>query len=209
MRASPALRREIERWAIEPLVSFLTVLTDYAAGGWTRPTFTTEVESRLADALDALEDFAPEDVATVANGWVLLVGTSSRDAMEASLPAVIRYLRDRAGALTSTEHVRWGLVLPIALYWTALARLSRGEADVGKRMVSEIAHWLASVPLPPNLVRMGDDKLADELARLRASVFSPAAVRQAFADRLLEDSADIGGLSTLLASTGYLSDTPV
>ncbi len=203
VRVSSVQRREIERWAVEPLVSCLSVLTQYADRGWMRPDFAAEVEARLSGDLAALGDVTTQEIRAVADGWTTLATARNDETSDGGLPPVLRYLRDQAHGLESMDHLRWGLLVPIALYWTALARRAEGEAGVGARLLAEMADWLASVPLPPNLLRLGG-LLADELCRLRASVFSPVEVRRAFAARLLNEGKGRADLLAVLAAAGYV-----
>jgi hypothetical protein len=226
MNASPALCQTITVLLVEPMLEFLRLLQEYAWGGWQDARFTGDVAISLERSLVRLQqqDFVGQwEVAQMADGIARLGCVSSgpqagpsrnRGTRPPSVPqdpgAIFDYINSLVFAPnSSTKYVKWGLVLPLKLYWAAMHTLQRKDANntaAAADFADRMANWLASVPIPPTLNYSSREALRIELDQLAKTVFTTPSTRRHFGARLLTalDGTVEYDLHKLLSAMAYL-----
>lgn len=204
MDASPQLRAQIRRILVEPLLDFLQIAEGYVRDGWRdNAAFEADVTTalRATRARFGTTQAMPWPAAEIHTGLeqlrerLLAVGPTPPPpravarALAGELHAVLEYLAwVILAARSPTATVRWALLMPLTLYWSALAQHETAEpapATAAAQLIEAIRAWLGSTPIPTELEYASARELRDDLELLMQVAFAPPGVRQQLGRRLL------------------------
>lgn len=225
MAASSTLRRYIRLGIVEPLLDYLGLFELYVRGAWTRPEW---YRHQVAIALEAssarLTDAGESAAAASSIRFALLQSLPVRgddgvhDPRSWPLPAVtdvpcaISYLG--LAVVTSgtpTWRLRWALLRPLVIYWTAAELWASGSARKDPAIdgfIGDVITWLLDFPARAEMRKLTPDALGRDLRIMRDFVYTDPRVRRRFATRLCKQD---GGQPekdwpTAFAAAGYLGD---
>jgi hypothetical protein len=225
MNASPPLKALILKLTVEPVLAFLILVEQYAKGGWQQRDFGNQIEQGLVGFLAQLRDIGldAEQVEFVFKETeqlkARLEGTLNiREAREphsawsngSDATMVFHYLTSVIEECSRTlEYVNWGLVTPLVLYWSAIAKLKAGEPEesgLENLLVKAIEDWLSMAPIPPAYSHIDQNAMLEDLVLLKGTLFARPSVRYKFGERLLDHfSNEVAyDLRATLESIGYL-----
>jgi hypothetical protein len=225
MQESELMRGLLAIVAVEPLLDFFSLLKAANAG-------PEEPQARVRDCQDHLEGFARrwqelgfgveearmicDVVEQLGARLAAQEGAPVRSAAPPEAPTdftpagLLDFLEQSVlTATTTTLHIRWTLLEPLALYWRGMLRLYQVEASApsaGQTLAEGIPEWLGRVPIPVEFARMPQTTARADLRSLSETLFRLPVARLLLGGRLRERfgrEVDYD-LDALLGDLGYL-----
>lgn len=191
MHASPQLRHLVAILTVEPLLDFFRVLELYARGGWRDQAFVIRVHGVLARCAEGFAGAGIDSEAILHTVAALRQRLSSgsglglRNIPHAPPGMEPEQVLDWMAACIeawapATRYVTWALLIPLELYWRAVASLDAAA------FLAAIDNWLGEAPIPTPAGLQGE-ALRTDLRRLAASVLTIPGVGERLEQRLLGD----------------------
>lgn len=225
MAGSPPFNALVRGLVVEPLLDVLSLAHLRLGGGADASRLRERAADQLAATSVGLAELGLDVPAIVAvarsarhtlerlaaptgGGDTRPPAPGALDTLEPS--GVIEYLGDVIAAMVPRRtYLAWGLAMPLATYWGALARLARGEAsaaELADELGAALDDWLGAVPLPPAFDRLADRELVEALSQLGDFVFTSQSARRHFGARLLArpTTRAPADLERVLRATGFL-----
>ena len=105
---------------------------------------------------------------------------------------VLSYVFDSIEASSPPNNwLEWAMMEPLAIYWSAIARLedsSSDDARIGEYLIDSIKIWLKQMPIPPIVTRLNEEELINELDN---RFFSDPLVRERLVHRILSEYGNL------------------
>jgi hypothetical protein len=216
MQQQPALREAVLWFVVRPTFHLLTVAEAYLAAETDTLALTSTVHEVLRGYVTgvagtrwpaaALRDAA--DDAMVAAG-MLASGAAPSPRPDLSTPPA-HLFSNIAREILSVNGPRpvafaWGFE-GLAAFLHSASQLSDGSASATDRLLSEMAAWVARIPLPPPSELRASD-MRHELTVLASRIFTRPDTRLQFARHLLAHwaGASSSELEIVLGDLGYLN----
>lgn len=212
MQRDPALRAAVNAWFVRPLSHFDGILAAFIASNADVPA-TIRV---LAPRIRAWEGATPHlpAVATAAAALAERLATGARGGRgeapaDPTPEAVFAYVADRVLWAGPAPGIAWMSHL-LRIYWRVAAAGPEPDEETVARLAAAAGDWIASAPIPPQVLDLPAALLEAELVRLGASVFRSGPVRARVAARLLAAAEaspvdDARRIGRSLARTGYVA----
>jgi len=213
MQVAPVFRQAISSLLVDPFLDFL-LAAEMALS-------TPQEGTAFVERLGAILAHEPEvDVIAVAYALADARATLLHFDMEErpqppvfspssepfdQLKYVVQLVLSLAPAI---EFSRWALIDPLCLHWTAIERIYVRHDPIDKvasAYRSDLAEWIANMPIPTILARLPAPTLAKDLAVLGEHTFRTPAVRRQVANRLLAVAdAFPYEIAPILAQSGWV-----
>jgi hypothetical protein len=217
MDHSLPLRAALTALLVDPFLGYIGLFERYVRGGWQDPAFGGEA-GRVLSQRGHRPEVAALRPSVVCDGLDRLGGSAPGSVVK---PPQRRFRPDDpASALdylaavvrvdgSSGACVRWGLLEPLRVWWSAMARIEAGQApeEAGGWLISRMLDWLVTPPIPPGIEFADAAALAAELHLLARALFVLPETRTRVGSRLLAAIRPIGpyDVAQVFADCGYLA----
>lgn len=178
MAGHPEVRALVLEGFVRPLVMMLSLMEELAIGGADPIALGNQFKVMHHD-----DEPAVIRLETLSLGRRVLAGD------DVDLPEEWRELSELLAPALRSDHLRWGLVEPIAQYESLLAAALSGSGaeELGRRLEDGFEDWAAAMPLDDLWGALTVAELQDSLAFLDTTLLRSQEMRVAFRDRLRQE----------------------
>ena len=212
MQRNPELRAAVNAWFVRPLAHFEGILAAFIASNADVPATVRVLAPRIR-SWEGATGHLPA-VAAAAAALVERLATGARGGRgeqpaDPTPEAVFAYVADRVLWAGPAPGIAWMSHL-LLIYWRIAAAGPAPDEETVARLAVAAGDWIASAPIPPQVLDLPAALLEAELVRLGASVFRSGPVRARVAARLLgaaeaSSADDARRIARALARTGYVA----